>query len=163
MNIFSDQAPNLNSPVNPIPPQAPTGEMKENTNRNSIKYYQSGFPQLTIIGYGVVNTDGGTTAVFDELAASPLTQVKHQPDYTSTGAWAISRAGVGSYLLTHNLGHVKYIPSVTTILAIPPVAVAEYSFCQVGDAGIAFYFTDVATGALADPDGFSFIIQAIPE
>jgi len=160
MNIFSDQpsaiTPMINNPV-------PSVEKQENKNRNSVNYYQSNFPQLPIIAYGVVNTEGGTTAVFDEFATTPLTQVKHQPDYTSVGAWAVSRAGVGSYLLTHNLGHVKYIPNISTILAVTPVAVAEYSFCQVGDAAMALYFTDTATGSLADPDGFSFIIQAVPE
>jgi len=75
----------------------------------------------------------------------------------------VSRSAAGTYILTHNLGHIKYIPIVSAILYPTPVVVAEYSFCQVGDIAMALYFVDTATGALADPDGFSFIIQAIPE
>lgn len=156
-NIFDDNMAKLNS-VSQSEEQKIINP-QEGDNRNKVNYYQSSFPQLTIVGYGVVNTVGGTTAVFDELAATPITEVKHQPDYSSTGAWTISRSAAGIYVLTHNLGHEKYIPTLTNI---QPGVNGENPISVINSNTLVIGFTDAISGAFADPLGFSFIIHAVP-
>lgn len=128
-------------------------------NRNEMAFYSAGFPQLAIIGYGNVNTVGGTTAVFDELASPPYSAVVHQPNYQYSAAWTITRGGVGTYTLTHNLGNKKYLPMFVNNYT---TGNGQTLMCTIADNSITIYSRDAASGALADVYGFGFIIFAIP-
>lgn len=128
-------------------------------NRNEMAFYSAGFPQLAIIGYGNVNTVGGTTAKFDELASPPYSAVVHQPNYEYSAAWSVTRGGVGTYTLTHNLGNKKYIPMLVNNYT---TGNGQTLMCTVADNSITIYSRDAASGALADVYGFGFIIFAIP-
>jgi hypothetical protein len=59
-------------------------------------YYIAGFPQLAIVGYGTIASGGGFTD----------TNIQHQPY-----SWSCAKNATpaGSYTVTHNLGHLKYI------------------------------------------------------
>lgn len=128
-------------------------------NRNEMSFYNAGFPQLAIVGYGNVNTVSGTTAVFDELAGSPFSQVVHQPNYQYSAAWTITRTGTGSYTLTHNLGHTRYIP---VLVNNNTTGGGQNLMCTITTTTVVISSRDAASGALADTNGFGFIIFAIP-
>jgi len=122
-------------------------------NRNEAKFYSANFPNLAVIGYGVINTVSGTSAVFDELAGSPITEVKHQPDNLG---WTTTRVGVGNYSITHNLGHKKYLPVVFNLS--PQAGGQDISISSMTNTAININCRANAGGALADTNGFGYII-----
>lgn len=130
--------------------------------RNEQQFYGSAFPQLPILGYGVVNTVGGTTAVFDELAASPFMQINHQPDYVQgTVPWAVSRTGAGAYTLTHNFGHKRYLP-IIFIIDANGAAGQDINVVACGTTTISIESRASNGGALTDVDAFGYIIYGLP-
>lgn len=121
--------------------------------RNEAKFYLSNFPEPTILAYGVINTLTGTSAVFDELAVSPITDVKHQPDNVG---WTVSRTGTGQYTLTHNLGHKKYLPLVFNLS--PQAGGQDISVISYSNTNIVINSRANVGGALADTNAFGFIV-----
>ena len=121
--------------------------------RNEAKFYGANFPQLTVIGYGIINTVSGTSAVFDELAGSPITGVKHQPDNLG---WTVSRTAAGQYVLTHNFGHTQYLPVLFNVS--PQAGGQDISVSSMSTTAINILCRANAGGALADTNAFGYII-----